>query len=484
MSERNFSTDGIERRGFVTAVAAGVGGLALSGGSLARTPIAEDAADVTDAKYVVEQGGDCVPVTPLSGDETVESFYDYRTPNTSPSGLYSSYGTTDLQKPETSALFLYDGPDGLSLVVLHDKLRDETPGGSVTFDFDGLTGGEWLVGDDVYDAPSNYDRFRQTDDGWQVDWTWSSGRSDGGVYGTLGDDFAVTVKPAFNEAAALHGEYYDGEITDWQVLSGDGDDPERVSLSMDEPITIRPGSCASVGAGADAHGSSVDADVSVVQGRVNPRSNGHLPVVVRSTAEFDATTVDTETVAFGPDGATPTHSSRADVNGDGRPDLLLKFRLPATGIDWDTEQASLTGETREGRAVHGTAEIPLVPEKGDDDDGDEQAKRDEEDEETREDERDDEAEKEREDEKEEREEKKEKREKDDDDEDDDKSWKEDVEEEAEEAKEKAEKKREKAEEKAEKKREKAEEKAEQKKKEWDDRDEERGKRGSDEDEDD
>lgn len=239
MSERDSPVDGIERRGVLAALATGLGGVGLARSSLARRVDAQDT-----SRFVVEQGDRCIPITPLSGDETVEELYDYRTPYTSPSGeAYSSYGTTDLQRPETSICFLYDGPEGVSLVVVHDELEDGTNGGSVTFRFDGLTGGSWVVGDDDYDAPSNYDNFAETAEGWQVDWTWAESRSDGGAYRPLGDDFAVTIDPAFNEAAELYGDPYEGEITDWQVLSGDRSDLERVSLALDQPLTIRAGGC-------------------------------------------------------------------------------------------------------------------------------------------------------------------------------------------------------------------------------------------------
>ncbi|WP_162224512.1 hypothetical protein [Halorussus amylolyticus] len=240
MSERPLPTDRIERRTVLSALGAGLGGAGLSRHVLAR--------ESADATHVVEQGDRCVPITPLSGDETVEEFYDYRTPFTDPSGpAYSSYGTTDLQRAETSICFLYDGPEGLSLVVIHDALDDGTSGGSVTFQFENLAGGEWAVGDDVYDGESNYDRFEETADGWQIDWTWTEGRSDGGAYRPLGDDFAVTIHPAFNEEAALYGDPYEGELTDWQVVSGDRNDPDRISLSLTDSVTIRPGDCSGSG---------------------------------------------------------------------------------------------------------------------------------------------------------------------------------------------------------------------------------------------
>ncbi|UPV73110.1 hypothetical protein M0R89_11175 [Halorussus limi] len=394
MSERDSSRDGIERRGVLAALATGVGGVGLARSSFARETGTLDA-----TQYVVEQGDRCVPITPLSGDETVESFYDYRTPHTAPSGeAYSSYGTTDLQRPETSVCFLYDGPEGLSLVVVHDKLNDGTSGGAVTFDLRVATPGTtaWVVGDDDYDAPTNYDEFTRTDAGWTVDWTWASGRSDGGALRPLGDDFTVTIDPRFNENAALYGNPYEGELTEWQVLSGDRSDPDRFSLAMDQPLTIRAGTCGAATTtatrtetteettteetteDADEEQSSdpIHAELEILPGKVNPRSHGRLPVVVRSTDEFDATRVARGSVEFGPSAAGPVKRIRTDA--DGRADLKLHFRLDATGIDWDTDEVELTGETESGREVVCVADVELVPRgDGDDNEEDENGDRDE-----------------------------------------------------------------------------------------------------------
>lgn len=351
----------LSRRSFLAATVGGVG---------VSLPTARSTETTTEATYVLEQGDRCIPVVALSGDESVESFYDYRTPFSAPSApTYSSYGTTHLQRPETSVLFLYEGPDGLSLVVLHDKLNDGTNGGAASFEFGNLTGGAWVVGDDIYDAPTNYDSFEQTDDGWHVDWTWTNGRSDGGVYGSLSDDFEVTVAPQFNEEAELYGDPYEGEITDWQVLTGDRNDPDRISLDMDEPITIRAGQCGSGDDGDDSENDEkasgpVEATVGIVQGRVNPESNGRLQLALYSTEEFAAGTLDASTARFGPDEARVEHVEETDVDGDDLADLLLHFRIPETGVDWDTEQMTFTAKTDEGREVSGTADVRLVPQGG------------------------------------------------------------------------------------------------------------------------
>jgi hypothetical protein len=359
----------ISRRGVLATIAAGI-----TGSAAARSE--------ESSQYVVEQGDRCIPITPLSTDQTAEAFYDYRTPNTSPSGdAYSSYGTTDLQRSDTSICFLYEGPEGLSLVALHDELSENGNGGAVTFrlDVENPERGAWVVGDDDYDAPTNYDSFTPTAGGWRVDWTWAGGRSDGGVYRPLGDDFAVTIDPAFNEGAALYGDHYEGEITDWQVLSGDRSDPDRVSLALDRPITIRPGSCGeptttTTEEDEDQSSEPISPDVEIVPGEVNPRSHGRLPVVVHSSEAFDATDLARGSIEFGPRGADPASPAKriqTDEDGDGDTDLKLLFWMDTLDIGRGTERVRLTGETESGREVEAWAEVEVVPSSDDESDDNE-----------------------------------------------------------------------------------------------------------------
>jgi probable HAF family extracellular repeat protein len=95
---------------------------------------------------------------------------------------------------------------------------------------------------------------------------------------------------------------------------------------------------------------------------INPKSNGKIPVAILTTDIFDATTVNASTVHFGAAGteAAPVQVAVEDVNGDGRPDLLLTFNTPATGITCGATSASLTGQTFSGQAIKGTDAIQTV----------------------------------------------------------------------------------------------------------------------------
>jgi len=242
----------VSRRALLAALGTGVASGALAAGAAATRR--------RQSSYVVVQGDRCEPIQPVQGRLPVEEFYDYQLPekyvsdeNGASFGYatrYASAGTVELQRERTSLLLLYSGPRGLSLVVVHDRI-DTSAGGSVTFRLRGLpAGGEWAVRDDFYRSPktgeiadSNFDRWRTDGPEHAIDWTWGGAGTDGGAFRGLRGDFEVVVRPEFNEDAALHGRHYEGEITDWEFLSGSAGVSQRVSLDLDRPIRIRAGGC-------------------------------------------------------------------------------------------------------------------------------------------------------------------------------------------------------------------------------------------------
>ncbi len=84
-------------------------------------------------------------------------------------------------------------------------------------------------------------------------------------------------------------------------------------------------------------------------------------MAILTTADFDATTVDPLTVAFGPAGATEAHGRGhvEDVDGDGDVDLQLHFRTQETGIQPGDTEACLAGETFSGHPVQGCDAITV-----------------------------------------------------------------------------------------------------------------------------
>ena len=94
---------------------------------------------------------------------------------------------------------------------------------------------------------------------------------------------------------------------------------------------------------------------------INLKSKGIIPVAVLTDEDFDATTVDVSTVAFGPDEAEPVHNGHIeDVDGDGDDDLVLHFKTQDTGIQCGDTDATLTGETFDGQAIEGSDSVNTV----------------------------------------------------------------------------------------------------------------------------
>jgi beta-glucanase (GH16 family) len=96
----------------------------------------------------------------------------------------------------------------------------------------------------------------------------------------------------------------------------------------------------------------------VVSGNLCNQGNGVVPVVILTTDDFDATTVDHTTVRFGDAAEThrdkrtgEAHRHEEDFEGDGDIDLVFHFRLKETGYDCDTTQPTLTGETFGGQPI-------------------------------------------------------------------------------------------------------------------------------------
>jgi len=293
-----------------------IGGIGSAAGQTHSTsgPSEQLSAPPADS-YVVEQGSFCQPIEPLSSDETIKSFYEYRSHETHSDDverLYSSYGTTHFQHDDTSSLFLYEGPNGLSLGMVHDRLGGESEGALVTLEATGLPHeSEWVVKDDNYTGETRMDEYERGD-GWaSASWAYQDGRTDGGaLQGGLDGEFAVTVHPRFNEDAAfasadlpVSGIPESGGIEEWDVLSGSAENPDRASLpSLDDPVTIRTGTCE---------------EPSVTYDRTS-----------------DGLTADVTNAA--PDDSVGVHPTRGTGNG-------VRFeRIEVTGIDSD---ASLTFES-------------------------------------------------------------------------------------------------------------------------------------------
>ena len=99
---------------------------------------------------------------------------------------------------------------------------------------------------------------------------------------------------------------------------------------------------------------------------VNLKSNGTVLVAILSSASFGATTVDPATVTLA--GASVATQGRgipmttvADLNRDGRLDLLLHFRTQDLQLAPTSTEAVLKGTTFSGQRIRGADSIRIVP---------------------------------------------------------------------------------------------------------------------------
>jgi hypothetical protein len=117
----------------------------------------------------------------------------------------------------------------------------------------------------------------------------------------------------------------------------------------------------------------IEVDIDIKPGSfpnsINPRSMGVVPVAILGSAEFDVTTVDVTTLAFGPNGAAAAHDLTdpltyadhlQDVNEDGFTDLVSHYRQKETGLAPGDTEACLTGETFDGVPIEGCDSVNVL----------------------------------------------------------------------------------------------------------------------------
>jgi len=213
---------------------------------------AQQAQAAGNQSYVAVQDGECTPITAFSDNESAIGYYDYRLPENFSDNPYanatgtsfSSEGTTDLQEPNTSIVFLYTdtSDDSTYLVFVHGALDNESADGGVAeFNITDLPeDGNWTVRDDDYDGEG--DNWTVTDTTSSVNWDWGNESTDGGVYSGIDNNTSVTIEPAFNEAVPEFGSA-DGVVESWQVLSNDTDNVTRTDLELNETLQIAAGTC-------------------------------------------------------------------------------------------------------------------------------------------------------------------------------------------------------------------------------------------------
>ena len=89
---------------------------------------------------------------------------------------------------------------------------------------------------------------------------------------------------------------------------------------------------------------------------------GYVPVAILSTADFDATTVDLETVRVGPSGeeAEAWKSTNSDANDDRRIDLVVLVKVADLQLRCSDTVIKLTAKTQAGVAIEGSEAVKIT----------------------------------------------------------------------------------------------------------------------------
>lgn len=192
--------------------------------------------EASNSEAILQQDRRTFLVSMIEADENAEEFYGHDSS--------SATGAQDIQRQNGSIIFLFQGNDGIHLVLMHGKYGEEDSGSaSFNFSSNDIDNESWTVQDDLYfndegeRAESLYDLWNVNQTPQTVHWTWGGENNDGGAL-NLGEDFEITVTPGFNQEARLYGQHYNGTVSSWQFISGSLDNPRRINLSMDEPVTI------------------------------------------------------------------------------------------------------------------------------------------------------------------------------------------------------------------------------------------------------
>ncbi len=98
---------------------------------------------------------------------------------------------------------------------------------------------------------------------------------------------------------------------------------------------------------------------------INTRSNGTIPVALMSTPTLDLTKVDPATIHMA---GAPIASNKqgkfqvstVDVNGDGRPDIIVHFDTRNLQLTTSSVRAVVEGKTRDGRTFSGSDSVLVI----------------------------------------------------------------------------------------------------------------------------
>jgi len=239
------------------------------------------------------------------------------------------------------AILLYAAPRGWAVIY------DDGGEHDVTTDLDWLEVGTGTtvnlyasVSQYIYAYPGSILNIHSGNVGWYIAISKDEPYAVVTVYGTdFGGegDFSVPGQVSFS-GGILTGTYGNGDLIELKFYSHI---PILLGASglLEVEIDIKPGGNPN---------------------RINLKSKGVVPVAVLTTDDFDAGTIEPDTVTFA--GASPVRWTMEDVDNDGDKDMLFHFRTQELNLDEGSTEATLTG-TAGGNPIAVIDEVWIVPQK-------------------------------------------------------------------------------------------------------------------------
>ncbi len=266
--------------------------------------------------------------------------------------------------------------DAAGQTSLNFAIDGLTAGGATNIQGGIIFGAEELTGDEdlftfVNTSPSGKNRTEAT----KVMVVLSDGQAisyygpDGNVINTGGPDPQAAAVMAANTAKTAGIRVFTIAIgganqAEMAALASSPDDA-FTNANLVELVTVFSGIAESICPTAVAIDVKPGSDVNPI----NTKSKGVIPVAVLTTDDFDATTIDPETVRFGSlssilsdEGALLAHTDGhiEDVNDDGRPDFMGHFATQDAGFTSDDEYGWLVGETTDGESIAGRDMVQIL----------------------------------------------------------------------------------------------------------------------------
>jgi len=159
------------------------------------------------------------------------------------------------------------------------------------------------------------------------------------VYGT---NFALDKVPLDPSVSEVSIDRFTGGVLTGTYGNGD---PIYLKFYSNAPIHLQPPDM----------GIAIDIKPGNDQNNINLKSRGVVPVAVLTTDDFDAATIDPDTVKFA--GAEPVRCKLVDVDEDGDADMMFHFKTQQLNLDRSSTEATLTAQLKSQMTIQSTRQI-------------------------------------------------------------------------------------------------------------------------------